>query len=619
MTTLVENVPSFWSGAVAVVFILAAGWPVAIAAGVRPRIPGAWIAGLVLLYLAGFVCQISGSPLTLPMVAAFICVFSGLLWMFRRRERRDDLQAPDLLRIHLGAGASAALFVVVVIFAARAFLQPLEGADTSFRWELLARQILNERNFDFYPPRSPEHFTLYFYPDGMSPLTALTHWVVYAIKGSPDPAATYGPVLMTYVVILWLTLRLAFSFGGSSAARGAAYALVGTPLLLWAALQGQETGLTCLGIVGGIYYLLPKAGARGSEMLAALALSVAVLAREYGFALVGGVLLGALLDQRRIRWIAVLVPIALVGGSWYLRNYVLTGNPFYPLSFGGLFPVNAVHAGTLEACREVRGWGAIGLHGALKAVGHVVQIAFLPTVCTCLAVLLQIRRWLWLLPTFVAGLLLWVHSVNYTAGGIQYSYRVLSPLIPLGCLLAGVVFARLIESKPPLKFLSFAWPLIAVYGLVNSLTMPSMAKSVPPAQWLTQAFRSKERPSTTSHSQHNVGKVLSDNPYLHASVVRGARQLDVLPIWSPEVAFLFESNLSAKEKIRKLHDAGITRITANEPDSVWWPFFEDKQFFRAAFATWPRDASGYCIVPPMAGNDIGNLGAESILGIEPSQ
>lgn len=595
--------PSVWSGAVAVIFILAAGWPVAAAMGARPRMPGAWISGLVMLYTTAFLCQILGLPVTLPIVAALTCLVSGVVWIVWRHDGGDEVQPANALRINLSSGPCVALSVLVLIFAARAFLQPLEGADTSFRWELLARQILNERNFDFYPPVGPEDFRLYFYPDGMSPLAALTHWVVFAVRGIPDAAGTYGPVLMTYVAVLWLTLRLAMVFGGSNAASGAAYALAGTPLLFWAGVQGQETGLTCLGIVGGVYYLLPRAASRGSEIMAGLALSLTILAREYGFALVAGVVLGALFTQKRARRGRILIPIVIVGGSWYVRNCLLTGNPFYPLSFGGIFPVNAVHAATLEACRETRGWGALGLRGAVKALGHLVQIAFLPVVCGCLVVFLQTKRWLWVLPIFAAGLLVWFQSVNYTAGGIQYSYRVLSPLLPLGCMLAGLVFARLASSKPPMVLLRYVWPLVAVYGLVNSLTMPAMAKSVPPQRWLSSAFLPRERVSIASHSEPLSGRVLSDNPYLHALVVRGVRNLEVLPIWSPEVGFLFDDTLTPKNKVQRLQEVGVVRITSQEPDSVWWPFFEKHDFLKQAFKTWPRDASGYCIVPSEADRD----------------
>jgi len=279
-----------------------------------------------------------------------------------------------------------------------------------------------------------------------------------------------------------------------------------------------------------------------------------------------------------------------------VRNYLLTGNPFYPLSFGGFFPVNEVHAGILEACKEVRGWQAIGLQGIVKALGHLAQIAFFPVTCAWLVVLIRPKRWLWVLPIFATGLFVWFQSVNYTAGGIQYSYRVLSPLLPLGCVLAGLMFAHLAKSKPPLAFFRFVWHFIAIYGLVNSLTMPLMAKSVPMRGWFSSAFFPKER--NFSYSESFKGRVLSDDPYLHASVVRGFSNLDVLPIWSPEVAFLFDDKLSAKDKVRKLREAGIAYITSCDPASVWWPFFTKSEFFRQAFATWPKDASGYyCIVP----------------------
>ena len=120
MSVLPSILASFWSGAVAVVFILAAGWPVAAALGVRPRVPGAWIAGLVLLYAAGFLCQLFGLPVTLPIVGLVICVVAGIVWFAQRHDGRDEMPSPEALRLKLGTGPWVALSVVVLIFAARA-------------------------------------------------------------------------------------------------------------------------------------------------------------------------------------------------------------------------------------------------------------------------------------------------------------------------------------------------------------------------------------------------------------------------------------------------------------------------------------------------------------------
>ena len=51
---------------------------------------------------------------------------------------------------------------------------------------------------------------------------------------------------------------------------------------------------------------------------------------------------------------------ALAAGPWYVRNLVLTGNPFYPLSFANL-SVNPVYNAILQSYNALHGvqhWGA---------------------------------------------------------------------------------------------------------------------------------------------------------------------------------------------------------------------------------------------------------------------
>src|SRR5262249_33519133 len=120
---------------------------------------------------------------------------------------------------------------------------------------------------------------------------------------------------------------------------------------------GQETGLTALSIAATICLI---AVARGSDdnaalFLAGLSAGLCALAREYGWIAVPIGVIALLWKRHRFKQILLFAAIAaLAGGPWYARNWILTGNPFYTLSFANL-PVNSVYNGILQSYRVVLG------------------------------------------------------------------------------------------------------------------------------------------------------------------------------------------------------------------------------------------------------------------------
>jgi hypothetical protein len=96
------------------------------------------------------------------------------------------------------------------------------------------------------------------------------------------------------------------------------------------------------GFAAGLLFLLRHArtGERADLLLAGLGLGIAFGARWYGVAAVAVVvavwLAARLVLERRARAVAVdlawiALPVALAGGVWLLRNWVESGNPFYPV------------------------------------------------------------------------------------------------------------------------------------------------------------------------------------------------------------------------------------------------------------------------------------------------
>ena len=112
--------------------------------------------------------------------------------------------------------------------------------------------------------------------------------------------------------------------------------------------------------------------------LAAAGAAVVTAAREYGWAIVATGLTAhaALIWTRERRWSRLAGwSLLAITATWYVRTWVLSGNPWLSLSMGGLFPVNLVFAEWLQGYRDiyggtlttVSGWGEIGRLWTLSA------------------------------------------------------------------------------------------------------------------------------------------------------------------------------------------------------------------------------------------------------------
>ncbi len=55
-------------------------------------------------------------------------------------------------------------------------------------------------------------------------------------------------------------------------------------------------------------------------------------------------------------------------------------------------------------------------------------------------------------------------------------------------------------------------------------------------------------------------RILTDNPFVHSVLTRGGGQYDLVPIWSPEVRFLFDPQLDPREQRRRLLERKIATV-----------------------------------------------------------
>jgi hypothetical protein len=201
-----------------------------------------------------------------------------------------------------------------------------------------------------------------------------------AIVPSPfgDPAPAYAPANLELVFqFLMAPLRsdalagvgqlpfaalaataIAAAVREAGGTRAAALSAALAFLLIPEVWTQAPAAMTDLGLAAFALASLPFAtrlfrdGTRVDAATAGVALGLAVGTKYVGalMALPFLVTAGLALGSRRIDWRAtsmMIVPIAVLGGVWYLRNLIVTGNPFYPVAafgFAGLYDRAAMRA-----------------------------------------------------------------------------------------------------------------------------------------------------------------------------------------------------------------------------------------------------------------------------------
>ncbi len=538
------------------------GWFVARWSSLPLQLPAAFVSSLLILFHAVFWVGVAGFPVQLSTVLP--CLVAAAIagaWLTRRSAppAAVDRQATALERTLV-----VSTTLVVVALLAGATFAPLPGPDTMTRWDFLARRMLAVGSFDFYPPLAAADFRHYFFPDGIPPLVPFAHWWIHVSAGRP--AAELTGVFSA----AQLAATLAFVYGSARALftpRAAVLAVAiaaASPLLLRAVLVGQEAGLLSLSMAGTLYFASVARAPRDPRavVMAGLAAGVGALAREFGWITVLG---GALaLAWRRLgpRSLALFGAVALaVALPWYLRNWILAGNPVYPLRLAG-FAVNPVYDALLEhghAVLDVRVWPA----SRWRVAGlFLVLWAPLQLLAGIPGTVAGWRRHGYLLVIAVVVAAVWIRFVGYTLGGLAMSMRVFAPAVVALSIAAGGALEPLLRRRAATAVALAAVVALQLWTAGHALLYPAHPLSVPLRQWPQQALAPHPPPSEEQLGDDLVGelppgsRVLSDSPYLHAALVEHG--VEVVPVWSPEVRFLFE--LPAEQADQRLRSLGIAAV-----------------------------------------------------------
>jgi len=533
------------------------------------RWPLRWFAGGVISLLGIFGALLTLTLCRVPVTGGTLIAWQaalgagGAYWWWRRR----GIPVEPCASIGTGWWLALPVLPMVGVAVWRAVWQPLSGADVGFRWNHLAVLIVRSGGLDHYPPLTSGDFSHYFWPDGIAPLLASGYAWTYLVAGSTAKTWTAIPVLLQTAGLLLIVHALGRLWGGPRGGWLACALAGGTMLLQFSFNLGQETGLTALGVGGLAYYLLEWERTRRGDLLfpAAACAALAACAREYGliFPVVATVwLLAARAGWRRalvFAWGALALPAA-----WHLRNWVRTGNPFYAHDTG-FFPTNPVFAAWMRSYiafygPALHGWAAWG------EVGRLIARFALPAALGLLAgIFLRPRAagWTCMLALAAAGGFCWLVSVPYTAGGVFYSMRVLSPVLLLGCAWGGARLASFASGKIRLIAVWFACFLFGFDAALRAWTIPANPYRTPIAEWpmagysLQEEFEQVHRPFFTAAARAVSGRVLSEAASAPPVFLLAGRE--VVPMWSPEVAFLFKPGVEG-DAVAQLRARGFSHV-----------------------------------------------------------
>lgn len=527
----------------------------------------AFVTSAAVLYVTVLVFAWTGAVISLTTLAAALGLVTLLASLVPARASATQISPSFACFTQMG-GWLPLYGAFWLIIAWRLGWHPLNGPDVTFRWSWLAEQMLRFGSLDFYPPRSAEDFVRYFWAESIPPGVASLYAWAYACGGGNHALWTSPVVALQLLAVHELIWRLASRWGGAVVARRAVLLAAACPLLTWSVILGQETGLTAVavtGLVWSLHHLRDKDGDRWT-VLAGIFAIVAASTREYGVIFPFAAIAATVWLQvpRRQTWLlaAITLPVAL---AWPLRVWVLTGNPFFSLNLAGLFPTNLVFNAWNDLFRGPHGF-ALGSLDNWRSLGRYLLLWGLPALLglgALITLLGQKLREARIVAAFVAlAALLWFASLAYTAGGLFYSLRVLSPAFALLAVVAGYGLGFFASHRLAQQSIAILVAVLVLESLPKTLVLPENPYRLAVRDWPQAPARfpvlvraGEQALLTQIKSLPNRHRILSDDAGLPR--VLAAINTEVAPLWSPEITWLFDATLAPEEIARRWRQSGL--------------------------------------------------------------
>jgi hypothetical protein len=206
----------------------------------------------------------------------------------------------------------------------------------------------------------------------------------------------------------------------------------------------------------------------------------------------------------------------------------------------------------------------------------------------------QLRRYGWLSFSIALSIGVWLLSVSYTNGGLSYSMRVLSPALVLASVLVAVNLHELSHANRQRTRLAVAVVSAStLYGAFCGAIFPTdltELRHVSAWEAITTPYVNVFGNTRLLTQMPTVfpenARILADDAYAHSMVANNGGHYTLVPIWSPEVKFLFDARLSPGEQRKMLLERGITGAIYDFQDISVQFIFETCAFFKYDSANW---------------------------------
>jgi hypothetical protein len=543
------------------------------------RLPAGWVVAFpfsaLLLTLFVILFTIAGTPLRFSTMGLVLSGWSGICFLlFRLRKFRQDALEPEkdlaprsrLEKCQLGFAA-----LIVMAVACRSALYPLSGFDTFIRWDALARLMLQNESLSYYPPVSATDFAIYLLPDGIPPLVASVYWWLYAALGTPLMQSVAIPVTLQLLSAMALVFLGTLMLYGRQAAYWSLLTCASSSLIIRGFAVGQDTGYTSLAVVGQFCFatLAVRRPHAGTVVAAAMFAALGALARDYGpaLALTGFLVLAWQPHTRRYLWLFCITTVVL-SAPWYLRSWVVAGNPLYPRPLLGLFPSNDIYEAPQQILKESFSFYRYSLTQWLGIIWLIVIGAPLATLG---GIPFAVSRWRETGPLLITSFLLiiiWLLSMGVTGdAGAVYSTLLITPVFVVLAIYAGAGMGVLSENGNCNSFFCRVAAGAVLLSCTGYALACSLAYPFPPRQvFSAMTYRHSGVPEFCSDSRSlaeqleestlPAGGILTSNAYLGVILQQETRFRPVMT-WSPSVKFVFDGSLDASVVRKRLQAENI--------------------------------------------------------------
>ena len=157
--------------------------------------------------------------------------------------------------------------------------------------------------------------------------------------------------------------------------------------------------------------------------------------------------------------------------------------------------------------------------------------------------------------------MLWLYSVGFTAGGLLYSMRMLSPLLLLLAVSGGGLLSHYCSTgKRAKKIVVISLYCLFIPTILQHLLVPYLLH-IRNIRNLYQIAFAHTKPSEKLN--FFIDKVIPRQKRVltaNAYAFMASETVKTVPVWSPEVCFVFDDNMPYNRKLRKLSELNINYV-----------------------------------------------------------